>query len=187
VTELAICVYCGANPGSDPDFLLAAAELGGALARAGLGVVYGGASIGMMGALADGALAEGGRVTGVVPTFLPDGKVHRGLSRSYVVDSMHERKAKMVELSDAFVVLPGGLGTLDEMFETLTWAQLGLHTKRLVLLNVNGFFDPLLGFLGHVHDRGLVLRGTDELLTVASSTQDAVARLTELLAPRTGV
>lgn len=173
----AVCVFCGANDGADPAFRAAAEELGGTLAGAGLEVVYGGASIGLMGVLADSALRAGGQVTGVVPQWLPEGKAHRGLTRTQVVATMHERKAAMTERADAFVVLPGGLGTLDEMFEALTWHQLGLHKLPLVMVNVNGFFDPLLEFLGRCHEAGLLLRPPTEVLTVVERAADTLPAL----------
>lgn len=143
-----VCVFCGSSPGSDPAFAAAAVELGRVLAEHDLGLVYGGASVGLMGRLADAALAAGGEVIGVIPRALVDLEVaHRGLADLRVVGSMHERKALMAELSDAFIALPGGLGTLDELFEILTWAQLGLHHKPIGLLDVGGYFDPLLAFL----------------------------------------
>lgn len=170
-------VFCGANPGSNPAFLRAAHDLGEALAQARVALVYGGASIGLMGALADAAVAAGGHVTGVVPQFLPDGKVHRGLAELHVVATMHERKARMAELAHAVVVLPGGLGTLDELFEVLTLGQLGLHDKPVVLLDVDGFFRPLLGFLDHVHRCGLVLAPASALVTLAGSVAEVLAVL----------
>jgi uncharacterized protein (TIGR00730 family) len=143
-----VCVFCGSSPGSDPAFAVAAEGLGRALAAQGLGLVYGGASVGLMGRLADAALAAGGEVIGVIPKAMVDLEVaHHGLADLRIVDSMHARKALMAELSDAFIALPGGLGTLDELFEILTWAQLGLHHKPIGLLDVGDYFAPLLGFL----------------------------------------
>ncbi|MDX2171190.1 MAG: TIGR00730 family Rossman fold protein [Deltaproteobacteria bacterium] len=155
MTLLRVCVFCGSSPGADPAFAGAAEALGRTLAAQRIGLVYGGASVGLMGRLADAALAAGGEVIGVIPRALVDQEVaHRGLADLRVVGSMHERKALMAELSDAFVALPGGLGTLDELFEILTWAQLGLHHKPIGLLDVGGYFDPLLAFLdGAVHAR----------------------------------
>jgi len=141
-----VCVFCGSSSGKDPRHRDAAVRLGGALARQGLGLVYGGGSIGLMGILADAALAGGSEVTGVIPAFLKKLELgHPGLTDLRVVETMHERKALMAELSDAFVALPGGFGTVEEFCEVLTWAQLGLHAKPCALLNVEGFFDPLLG------------------------------------------
>ncbi|HSP96919.1 MAG TPA: TIGR00730 family Rossman fold protein [Candidatus Dormibacteraeota bacterium] len=143
-----LCVFCGSSPGGADDFSLAAERLGRALAAAGIGLVYGGASVGLMGRLADSALAAGGEVVGVIPRALVDQEVaHHGLADLRIVASMHERKALMADLADGFVALPGGLGTLDELFEILTWAQLGLHGKPVGLLDVGGYFAPLLAFL----------------------------------------
>ena len=143
-----ICVFCGSSPGAQPEFGAAAEQLGHALAGAGIGLVYGGASVGLMGRLADSALAAGGEVIGVIPRALVDQEVaHHGLADLRVVGSMHERKALMADLADGFIALPGGLGTLDELFEILTWAQLGLHHKPIGLLDVAGYFAPLLAFL----------------------------------------
>lgn len=167
-----VCVFCGSSPGSDPAFAAAAVELGHVLAERNVGLVYGGASVGLMGRLADAALAAGGEVIGVIPRALVDLEVaHRGLADLRVVGSMHERKALMAELADAFIALPGGLGTLDELFEILTWAQLGLHHKPIGLLDVGGYFNPLLAFLdGAVRarfvapeHRAMLLRAADPL------------------------
>jgi hypothetical protein len=146
----AICVFCGSNPGRRPEYLTATAELGRLLAGQGIRIVYGGAHVGAMGALADAALAAGGEVAGVIPRHLVDAEVaHEGLTELHVVPSMHERKALMAQLSDGFIALPGGLGTLEEFAEVTTWSQLGLHTKPTALLNVLGYFDQLLAFLDH--------------------------------------
>ena len=143
-----ICVFCGSSPGLQAQFGVAAERLGEALAAAGIGLVYGGASVGLMGRLADRVLAAGGEVIGVIPRALVDMEVaHAGLADLRVVGSMHERKALMADLADGFIALPGGLGTLDELFEILTWAQLGLHHKPIGLLDVAGYFAPLLAFL----------------------------------------
>jgi uncharacterized protein (TIGR00730 family) len=143
-----ICVFAGSSAGVRPEYLRAAADLGTVLAARGIELVYGGARVGMMGAVAGAVLAGGGRVTGVIPQALVEKEVaHDGLTELRVVTSMHQRKALMADLSDAFIALPGGWGTLDEMFEILTWAQLGLHRKPCGLLNVSGYFDRLLAFL----------------------------------------
>ncbi len=145
-----ICVYCGSNSGSRPAYAEAARELGALLAQRDLGLVYGGGRVGLMGILADAVLAAGGSVIGVIPEALVAREVaHLGLKDLRVVASMHERKALMVELADAFIALPGGFGTLEEFCEVLTWAQLGLHRKPHGLLNVAGFYDPLLAFFDH--------------------------------------
>ncbi|MEF3698402.1 TIGR00730 family Rossman fold protein [Desulfolutivibrio sp.] len=143
-----VCVFCGSNPGGDAVFLETAKALGTFLAREGLTVVYGGASVGLMGATANACLAAGGQVVGVLPDFLKKKELeHTGLTELHVVPSMHERKALMAELSDGFVALPGGMGTLEEFCEIVTWAQLGLHGKPCGLLNVGGFYDPLLALV----------------------------------------
>jgi uncharacterized protein (TIGR00730 family) len=143
-----ICVYCGSSPGADPLFMAGAKALGKVIAETDRVLVYGGAKVGLMGALADSALAAGGKVIGVVPRALVEKKVaHDSLTELHVVSSMHERKEMMAELADAFIAMPGGLGTLEEFFEMWTWAQLGLHQKPLGLLGAKDFFAPLLQFL----------------------------------------
>ena len=143
-----ICVYCGSNPGRLPEYRDAARLLGYEMAGRGLGLVYGGASIGVMGAVADAVLERGGQAVGVIPYSLATKEVsHDGLDELIVVDSMHERKAKMAELSDGFIALPGGWGTIEEIFEMLTWAQLGFHEKPCGLLNVAAYYDQLFAFL----------------------------------------
>ncbi len=146
-----VCVFCGSSPGASPRYLAAANGLGVLLAQRGLGLVYGGASVGLMGKLADAVLAEGGEVIGVIPRAMITKEVaHAGLLDLRVVDSMHERKALMADLSDAFIALPGGIGTLEELLEILTWSQLGIHDKPCGVLNVRGYFDGLLALLDHV-------------------------------------
>jgi hypothetical protein len=143
-----VCVFCGSSPGARPAYRAAAEQLGAALAARGLGLVYGGARVGLMGALADAALAAGGEVVGVLPSALERYEVaHEQLTQLERVSSMHERKARMAELADAFVALPGGVGTLEETFEILTWGQLGIHAKPCALLDVEGYFAPLLALL----------------------------------------
>lgn len=152
-----ICVFTGSREGVGGDFAAAARELGALLVARGLSVVYGGAKVGMMGVLADAVLARGGQVIGVMPRHLTEREVaHSGLTELRVVDSMHERKMMMSDLSDGVVALPGGFGTLDELFEALTWAQLGLHGKPCGLLNVAGYFDGLLAFLDQAVERGFL-------------------------------
>ena len=150
-----VCVFCGSSPGARPSYRDGAERLATAIAKRGLDLVYGGASVGLMGALADAALAAGGRVVGVLPRALDRKEIaHAGLSELRVVDSMHERKAQMAERADAFVALPGGIGTLEEWFEVLTWSQLGFHAKPCGLLDVDGYFAPLLALLDRaVHER----------------------------------
>ena len=145
-----LCVFCGSSHGANPAYAEAAKTAGNELARRGIGLVYGGGNIGLMGVIADAVLAAGGHVIGVIPEALMAKEVgHRGLPDLRVVKTMHERKALMAELSDGFVALPGGIGTFEEFFEIVTWAQLGLHSKPCALLNVNGFYDPLLHLMDH--------------------------------------
>jgi uncharacterized protein (TIGR00730 family) len=152
-----LCVFCGSSSGSSPIYVDQAKALGTALAQSGIDLVYGGASVGLMGAVADATLAAGGNVIGVMPQALVDKEIsHKGLTDLRIVGSMHERKALMAELADGFIALPGGLGTFEELFEVWTWAQLGYHRKPCALLNVDGFYDKLSGFLDDVVTRGFV-------------------------------
>ncbi|WP_298436073.1 TIGR00730 family Rossman fold protein [Geobacter sp.] len=145
-----LCVFCGSSSGANGAYREAAEGLGRLLAREGIGLIYGGASVGLMGAVADAALAAGGEVTGVIPRALEEKEIaHPGLSALHVVGSMHERKALMAELADGFIALPGGMGTFDEFFEVVTWAQLGMHHKPCGLLNAAGYYDRLAAFLDH--------------------------------------
>jgi uncharacterized protein (TIGR00730 family) len=161
-----LCVFCGSRPGAHPDYVRAAEELGRVLGEAGVGLVYGGASVGMMGALADAALDAGGRVTGVIPQRLVDREIaHPGVADMRIVETMTERKALMAALADGFVVLPGGTGTLDELFEVFTWAQLGLHSKPIGLLDARGYFTRLVAFLDHaVEERFLPVEHRERLV-----------------------
>jgi uncharacterized protein (TIGR00730 family) len=161
-----VVVFCGSSPGIRPEYVEVAHQLGGILATHGLGVVYGGASVGVMGAVADGALAAGGEVIGVIPQSLVEREVaHAGLTELRVTGTMHERKALMANLSDGVIALPGGTGTLDELFELFTWSQLGLHHKPIGLLDVAGYWQPLLAFLDHaVTERFLRAEHRDTLL-----------------------
>src|SRR5262245_57540668 len=153
----AVCVFCGSSMGTRPEYAAAARSLGAALAAKRLDLVYGAGNIGLMGVLADAALAGGGRVVGVIPRALVARELaHQGLSELHVVETMHQRKALMADKSDAFVALPGGYGTLDELFEILTWCQLGIHAKPIGLLNVDGFFEPLLGWIRHAAAEGFI-------------------------------
>ena len=152
-----LCVFCGSSDGQDPIYVETARALGETMAAQGIELVYGGASVGLMGAVADAALEKGGHVIGVMPQALVDKEIaHRSLSDLRVVGSMHERKALMAELSDGFIALPGGLGTFEELFEVWTWAQLGYHRKPCALLNAGGFYDKLTDFLDDVVERGFV-------------------------------
>jgi hypothetical protein len=164
-----LCVFCGSNRGAGPLYTEATKEAGRELARRGIGVVYGGGNIGLMGEIADAVLAAGGHVTGVIPEALMAREVgHRGLPDLRIMKTMHERKALMAELSDGFIALPGGFGTFDELFEILTWAQLGFHEKPCGLLNMNGFFDPLLRFLDHAAAERFIRPENLSLLVVES-------------------
>jgi len=152
-----VCVFCGSSPGNSPEFAAAARSLGNEVAARGIGLVYGGASVGLMGVVADAALEGGGRATGVITESLAGHEIAHGtLSDLQVVRTMHERKARMAELSDAFIMLPGGFGTYEEFMEAVTWAQLGIHDKPCGILNVDGFYDHLLTFLGQATDMGFI-------------------------------
>jgi len=176
-----ICVYCGSGMGNRPAYAAAARALGEAAAARSVRVVYGGASVGLMGALADAALAAGGEVEGVIPRRLVARELaHASLTRLHVVDSMLERKELMASLSDAFVALPGGIGTLDELFETMTWTQLGIHAKPSGLLDVDGYWQPLLALLDRQVAEGFLRRPWQELLCVERTPQallDALATM----------
>ncbi|AXK55353.1 MULTISPECIES: TIGR00730 family Rossman fold protein [Pseudomonas] len=165
-----VCVFCGASTGSHPLYREAAQALGRALAERKLTLVYGGGAVGLMGIVADAALAAGGEVIGIIPQSLKDKEIgHNGLTRLEVVDGMHARKARMAELSDAFIALPGGLGTLEELFEVWTWGQLGYHHKPLGLLEVNGFYEKLSGFLDHIVGEGFVRAPHRDMLQMSES------------------
>jgi hypothetical protein len=152
-----MCVFCGANSGNSSRYVEAAHELGAELARRGIELVYGGGNIGLMGAVADGTLASGGRVIGVIPRALVERELaHRGASEMHVVETMHQRKALMAQLSDAFVALPGGFGTLDELCEVLTWSQLGFHAKPIALFDVDGYWEPLAAMFDRAVERGFL-------------------------------
>lgn len=173
-----ICVFCGSQPGARPEYIEVARELGALAARRGLGLVYGGGHVGMMGALADACLAAGGKVTGVIPEHLMRPEVaHQGLTELLVVDSMHTRKRLMAERADAFVVLPGGYGTFEEMFEVITWLQLRLHAKPVGLSNVEGYFDHLLAFLRHSAAEGFIRPEHWDLLIVETAPELLLERL----------
>lgn len=171
-----VCVYCGSSPGADPAYVAAARAVGELLAVSGRRIVYGGGRVGVMGALAEAALAAGGEVVGVIPQALVDREAaHRGLSELRVVRSMHERKAIMADLADGFLVLPGGLGTLEELFEAWTWGQLGLHAKPYALLNVGGLFDPLLVFLDDLVRQRLLQQEHRAMLRVGTDPAALIA------------
>ncbi|MDA8291354.1 MAG: TIGR00730 family Rossman fold protein [Actinomycetota bacterium] len=181
-----VCVYCGSNPGGRPEYAQGAVELARAIVGRGARVVYGGARVGMMGALADAALDAGGEVVGVIPDHLVGAEVaHGGLSELHVVRSMHERKALMAELSDGFVAPPGGIGTLEEFAEVATWSKLGIHAKPTGLLNVLGYYDRLLGFLDHaVSER--FLRDEHRRMVISEPRPDALLDAMDRWVPPTG-
>jgi uncharacterized protein (TIGR00730 family) len=179
-----ICVFAGSNSGARAEYAAAARELGRVLAQRKLGLVYGGARVGLMGALADEALSGGARVIGVMPEALMAKEIaHPGLSELRVVKSMHERKAMMADLSDGFVALPGGWGTLEEFFEVLTWGQLGFHRKACGLLNIHGYFDGLLSFAEHCVEEGFVKREHRSMISVSNSPNELLDDLAAYKAP----
>jgi uncharacterized protein (TIGR00730 family) len=173
-----VCVFCGASPGARPEYAQATTELARLLAAEEVGVVYGGGGVGLMGVLADAVLAEGGEIIGVIPRALVDREIaHRDVTDMRVVGSMHERKALMAELADAFIALPGGLGTLEELFEVYTWAQLGLHRKPCALLNVEGYFDGIEDFLAHAVGERFLRDEHRELLLIESEASALLDRI----------
>lgn len=174
----AVCLFCGARDGARPEYVRAAHEFGAALAQAGVDLVFGGGGIGIMGAASDAVRAGDGRAVGVIPKALFE-REHgrRDIPETHIVDTMHERKALMHELSDAFVVLPGGLGTYEEFFEILTWRQLGFHDKPIVLIDVEGYFEPLRRLVEHGAQEGFVGPADEQLFTIVASVDDAMAVL----------
>lgn len=179
-----ICVYCGSNPGNRPEYVEQARAFGRMLAQNGIRLVYGGASVGIMAAVADAALAEGGEVVGVIPQSLVDREVaHAGLTELIVTSSMHERKARMADLSDAFVALPGGIGTLEEIFEIWTWSQLGLHSKPCGLLNIAGYYDTLERFLDETVANGFLRTGHRSMLLSADTGEALLAEFEQYVPP----
>jgi uncharacterized protein (TIGR00730 family) len=177
-----ICVFCGASSGRAAGYLELAETVGAGLAQAGIGVVYGGGRVGMMGAVADAALAAGGEVIGVIPRRLVDRELaHPGLTRLHVVETLHERKARMAHLADGFIALPGGLGTLEELAEVASWAQLGLHVKPIGLLGRDGYWDPLLAWLEHAVAEGFVAPEYRALVTLDADLETLLARFARTL------
>jgi uncharacterized protein (TIGR00730 family) len=173
-----VCVYCGSAGAVDARYREAASELGEALATAGIEVVFGGGRIGLMGLLADAALAAGGTVTGIIPGLLRDAELaHPGVSELVITASMHDRKRLMAERADAFAVLPGGIGTLDEMFEIITWRQLGLHDKPIFLVDVGGYWQPLRRLLDHLAEQGFTKPLVPRLLEIVPTVADLIAAL----------
>lgn len=173
-----VCVYCGSSSNVDPAYKEAATRLGNLIAEAGMNVVYGGGRVGLMGLVADGALDKGAKVVGIIPHHIEEREVqHDNLTEMHVVDTMHIRKQMMVDRSQAFAILPGGLGTLDELFEIMTWKQLGLHDKPIIVINMNGYWDKLLELTGNLAKEGF-MRDTDmNVITVVDSVDDVVDAL----------
>jgi hypothetical protein len=182
-----LCIYCGSSPGSLPDYAKAAASCGSELAQRGIALVYGGGNVGMMGLLADAVLAAKGEVIGVIPHHLANKELaHAGATQMLRVNSMHERKQTMADLSDGFIALPGGIGTLEELFETLTWLQLGLHPKPIGLLNVCGFFTPMLDFLDHMVEHRFLKQEHRDMLLVEDDIRTLLHRMEIFIAPDAG-
>jgi uncharacterized protein (TIGR00730 family) len=180
-----LAIFCGSNPGARPDYVEAAHAFGRLLAQRGIGIVYGGSNVGLMAALADAMMDEFGEIIGVIPRMLVEREVaNTALSDLRIVESMHERKAMMAELADGFVALPGGIGTLEEFFETWTWGQLGMHTKPCGLLNVAGYFDPLLKFLDHAVAEKFVRDVHRAMVVVESDPAALLARFESYDPPR---
>ena len=172
-----ICVYCGSGPGSDPAFINAAKTLGRILAEKHIGLVFGGGSVGLMGAIANAVLDRGGEVIGVIPTFLVQRELALGRGEVIETRDMHERKQKMFDLADAFVALPGGIGTLEEVVEQMTWAQLGQHKKPILLANIKGFWDPLCALLDHMTGQQFIRSGLDINYLVANRIEEVLPML----------
>jgi uncharacterized protein (TIGR00730 family) len=184
--ESSLCVYCGSGLGVDSRHLETARDLGRLLAERHIRLIYGGARIGLMGTLADATLAAGGEVVGIIPGHLDKTELgHRGATELIVVDSMHERKYMMFEQSDAFAILPGGLGTLDETFEMLTWRKLGLHDKPIILVDIAGYWRPLLGLIDHVIIQGFAAPTDRDLYKVVTTVEELVAAVETAPRPRT--
>jgi uncharacterized protein (TIGR00730 family) len=172
-----ICVYCGANAGISDRYAEQARALGRAMVEQNLALVYGGGNVGLMGIIADEVLRVGGEVTGVIPTALVEREVgHTGLTRQFIVKDMHERKAMMATLSDGFIAMPGGMGTLEELFEMLTWSQLGIHAKPIGLLNVDGFYDGLIDFIAHARAHGFI-RPQHAALMMSAADPESLLKL----------
>jgi len=179
-----IAIYCGSSSGADPVYAAAAAHVGSFLAQAGIGIVYGGGRVGLMGVLADAALAGGGEVLGVIPHRLEERELaHRGLTELYVVDSMHARKMLMAQLADAFVALPGGFGTLEELFEVTTWNQIGFHTKPVGIVNIADYFDPLIRFIDNAEAAGFIRAPHRGILHAAPTIESLLQTLATATLP----
>jgi uncharacterized protein (TIGR00730 family) len=181
-----ICIFCGSSHGFAPEYALMAREMGRAIAARGWTLVYGGGNVGLMGVVADAALAAGGKVIGVIPEALLARELgHRGITELRVVDTMHERKAMMADLADAFIALPGGIGTFEEFFEVLTWAQLGIHRKPCGLLNTRGYYQPVMDLLGMAVNEGFLRAEHQGMVLTAERVEDLLAKLETHQPPQT--
>lgn len=173
-----VCVFCGSNAGSNPAYLADAKAMGTALAKANLQLIYGGGNVGLMGAVADAVMAAGGSAIGVIPKFLLEREVgHRELTELHIVDSMHERKAMMARLADSFAIMPGGIGTMEEMFEIWTWGQLNLHMKPCALLNTANYYDQICGFLDHMVSEGFMLQEHRDAMMMSDTPEALISKL----------
>jgi len=182
-----ITVFCGSSSGTEEVYKEQATLLGKTLAKRNIELVYGGANVGLMGAVADGVLNEGGKVIGVLPDFMRSREIaHQGLTELILVQSMHERKTKMNDLCDGVIALPGGFGTLEELFEMLTWAQLGLHKKPIAILNVNGFYDSLLELTKNMVEKGLLKSANQEMLLVSDNIEELLDKMKKYTPPTVG-
>lgn len=182
-----IAVFCGSSSGTEKEFETKARELGRKLAAENIDLVYGGAKVGLMGAVADATLAESGKVIGVLPVFLTAKEIaHQGLTELILVDTLHERKTRMNELSDGVIALPGGFGTLEEYFEMLTWGQLGLHQKPMAILNVNGYYNELINFLDTMVEKGLLKEVNRQMVLISDDIDDLLAKMKAYKAPGDG-
>jgi uncharacterized protein (TIGR00730 family) len=182
-----ITVFCGSSSGTEEIYTSQAISLGQTLAKRNIELVYGGAKVGLMGAVADGVLKEGGKVIGVLPNFLGSKEIaHPKLTELILVDTMHERKTKMNDLSDGVIAIPGGFGTLDELFEMLTWGQLGLHKKPIAILNVDGFYDALIVFIQTAVDKGFLKPANQQMLLVSDNIDDLLDKMESYVAPTVG-
>lgn len=182
-----ITVFCGSSEGNEDIYLSQAMLLGKTLAKQNIELVYGGANVGLMGAVADGVLSEGGKVTGILPEFLKSKEIaHKGLTELIVVESMHERKTRMSDLCDGVIALPGGFGTLEEFFEMLTWGQLGLHTKPVAILNIDGFYDSLNNLVQTMVDKGFLKEANQQMLLISDDIDDLIDKMNNYVAPKVG-
>ncbi|MCA0455542.1 MAG: TIGR00730 family Rossman fold protein [Chloroflexi bacterium] len=179
-----VCIFCGSYAGAQPVYMQAARAIGLSLAKREIGLVYGGGKVGLMGAIADGALEGGGQVLGIIPQSLVDRELaHKGLTELQILSSMHERKAAMAQVAEGFIALPGGFGTLDELFEIITWAQLGFHRKPVALLNVAGYFNPLLAFIDHMATEGFIKPEHRGAILVRNEVEDLLDTLVSYQPP----